>query len=82
MTQTALMKGTNENYKSESIQIKSKPMKSVKSIQKPEKKRMKSIQTKKKIYDLKKCIRHKTIRIKSIPMESIQMISIRIKIYK
>ena len=34
VTQAAWMKRTNENYKSESIQIKSIPMKSEKSIQK------------------------------------------------
>ena len=34
MTQTTRMTRTNENYKSESIQIKSIPIKSEKSIQK------------------------------------------------
>ena len=51
MTQTGWMTRTNENYKSESIQIKCTPIRCEKSIE--TKKRVKSMQMKKKVYDWK-----------------------------
>ena len=51
MTQTAWMTRTNENYKSESIQIKSIPIKSEKSIQKQ--KTNEKYANEKKVFDWK-----------------------------